>query len=221
MQLFEAFLNSGVIGQLVLAILLLFSLGSWAVMLLAMARFRRASSASGSFLGIFRRSRKLSEVQAASTQFAHSPLAGVFRAGYAEIEAQVRGHAQPESANRIRSLTAVERALQRAVRSESARLSRNLGFLATTASATPFIGLFGTVWGIMNAFTAIGETGNASIVAVAPGIAEALINTAAGLFAAIPALVAYNALAHRVRRFRGEMEEFSLELLNLTERTFT
>lgn len=218
MQLFESFLNSGVIGQLVLAILLLFSLGSWAVMLRVFARFRRASSASESFLGIFRRSRKLSEVQAATAQFAQSPLAGMFRAGYAEIEAQVRS--QGEGGNRIRSLTAVERALQRATRSESARLSRSLAFLATTASATPFIGLFGTVWGIMNAFTAIGETGNASIVAVAPGIAEALINTAAGLFAAIPALVAYNALAQRVRRFRGEMEEFSLELLNLTERTF-
>lgn len=220
MQLFEAFLNSGLTGQLVLAVLLIFSLGSWAVMLLAAARFRRAAAASSSFLGIFRRSRKLSEVQAASSQYAHSPLAGVFRAGYAEIEAQVR-QAGAEPTNRIRSVAGVERALQRAVRSESARLSRHLGFLATTASATPFIGLFGTVWGIMNAFTAIGETGNASIVAVAPGIAEALINTAAGLFAAIPALIAYNALAQRVRRFRGEMEEFSLELLNLTERTFT
>lgn len=218
-QLWQAFSGSGVVGQLVLAILLIFSLGSWAVMLLVWSRFRRAASASQLFHGIFRRSRKLSEVQAASNQLPQSPLAGVFRAGYAEIEAQVRGHA--ENAGKIRSLPAVERALQRATRAESSRLSRTLGFLATTASATPFIGLFGTVWGIMNAFTAIGITGNASIVAVAPGIAEALINTAAGLFAAIPALIAYNAFAQRLRRFRGEMEEFSLEMLNLTERNFT
>lgn len=219
MQLWNLFRESGVVGQLVLVVLLFFSLGSWAVMLLVGSRFRRASRASRRFLGIFRRSRKLSEVQAASNQLPQSPLAGVFRAAYAEIEAQSRS--STEGAAKIRSLPAVERALLRASRTEAARLARYLGFLATTASATPFIGLFGTVWGIMNAFTAIGLTGNASIVSVAPGIAEALINTAAGLFAAIPALVAYNAFTQRVRRFRGEMEEFSLELLNLTERTFS
>lgn len=150
-----------------------------------------------------------------------SALAGLFRAGFAEIDVQIK-HA-PENAppNTIRSLEAVERALYRAIRVESTRLQRNVPFLATTAAATPFIGLFGTVWGIMEAFRTIGLTGSTSIVAVAPGISEALINTAAGLFAAIPALLAYNRFSHLLRLARGEMEEFNLEFLNLTERNFT
>ena len=108
----------------------------------------------------------------------------------------------------------------RASRIESARLSKYVPFLATTAAATPFIGLFGTVWGIMGAFGTIGATGSTSITAVAPGISEALINTAAGLFAAIPALIAYNHFVGKLRRARGEMEDFTLEFLNLTERNF-
>ena len=149
----------------------------------------------------------------------HSPLVGLFRAGYAEIEAQI-AHAPPDQTNHIKSLSAVERALNRAARVESARLQRNLPFLATTAAATPFIGLFGTVWGIIGAFSAIGTTGSTSIVAVAPGISEALINTAAGLFAAIPALIFYNYFLQRLRSTRGEMEDYALEFLNLTERNF-
>jgi biopolymer transport protein TolQ len=109
----------------------------------------------------------------------------------------------------------------RASRIEASRLSRFLPFLATTAAATPFIGLFGTVWGIMDAFATIGTTGTSSIIAVAPGISEALINTAAGLFAAIPALLAYNMFVQRLRQARGEMEDFTMEFLNLTERNFS
>ena len=114
----------------------------------------------------------------------------------------------------------MERSLIRASRIEAARLSRFVPFLATCAAATPFIGLFGTVWGIMGAFANIGATGSTSITAVAPGISEALINTAAGLFAAIPALIAYNAFVQHLRRARGEMDDFTLEFLNLTERNF-
>jgi biopolymer transport protein TolQ len=114
----------------------------------------------------------------------------------------------------------VERSLMRASRIEAARLSKYLPFLATTAAASPFIGLFGTVWGIMDAFATIGATATTSITSVAPGISEALINTAAGLFAAIPALLAYNHFVQRMRQARGEMEDFTLEFLNLTERNF-
>jgi biopolymer transport protein TolQ len=181
-------------------------------------RFRRARDASRRFVAIFRKAKRLVDVQSALQPLAHSPLVGLFRAGYAEIEAQI-AHAKGGSQS-IRSLDSVERSLIRASRIETARLSRYVPFLATTAAATPFIGLFGTVWGIMGSFANIGATGSTSITAVAPGISEALINTAAGLFAAIPALVAYNYFVQQLRRSRGEMEDFTLEFLNLTERNF-
>jgi biopolymer transport protein TolQ len=205
------------VGKGVLAVLLLFSVISWAIIILIAFRFARSNAASRKFLGIFRRSRRLAEVQTASATIQDSPLVGLFRAGYAEIEAQI---AHTDGA-KIKSLDAVERALQRATRVEQARLLKSMPFLATTAAATPFIGLFGTVWGIMGAFAAIATTGSTSIVAVAPGISEALINTAAGLFAAIPALLFYNHYLGKLRDSRGSMEDFALEFLNMTERNFT
>ncbi|MBI2215194.1 MAG: MotA/TolQ/ExbB proton channel family protein [Acidobacteria bacterium] len=221
MQLWGAFEHAGWVGKLVFAVLLLFSIGSWATIIVVEFRFRRSFRASRSFLDTFRRGKKLSDVQTAADQNRQSALAGLFRAGFAEIDAQIK-HAAPGAApNTVKSLDAVERALYRAIRVESTRLQRNVPFLATTAAASPFIGLFGTVWGIMEAFGEIGITGSTSIVAVAPGISEALINTAAGLFAAIPALLAYNRFSHQLRLARGEMEEFNLEFLNLTERNFT
>jgi biopolymer transport protein TolQ len=215
-QLWTAFLHVGWVGKTVLAILFLFSLGSWAVMIVVGDRFRAARRASRRFMSAFRKAKRLVDVQAVTPQTVQSPLVGLFRAGYAEIEAQM-AHGQGST---IRSLDAVERSLLRASRIESARLSRFLGFLATTAAATPFIGLFGTVWGIMESFMSIGSSGSTSITAVAPGISEALINTAAGLFAAIPALLAYNLYVQKLRGARGEMEDFTLEFLNLTERNF-
>jgi biopolymer transport protein TolQ len=216
-QLWAAFANSGWVGKSVLAILVAFSILSWATMLLVWQRFQRSERASRRFSALFRKAKRLIDVQSALSSLSSSALVGLFRAGYAEIEAQI---AHAGGAQTIRSLDSVERSLIRASRIEAARLSRFLPFLATTAAATPFIGLFGTVWGIMGAFGEIGATGSTSITAVAPGISEALINTAAGLFAAIPALVAYNAFVQRLRRARGEMEDFTLEFLNLTERNF-
>lgn len=204
-------------GKAVLAILLLFSIASWATMFVVGRRFRLSAAASRRFNASFRRAKRLADVQAATAQAAQSSLVGLFKAGYAEIEAQVQ-HAQTPQA--IRSLDSVERSLLRASRIEAARLSRYVPFLATTAAATPFIGLFGTVWGIMDSFSTIGLMQTTSITAVAPGISEALINTAAGLFAAIPALLAYNHFVNRLRLARGEMEDFTLEFLNLTERNF-
>jgi len=215
-QLWTAFLHTGVVGKSVLAILLLFSIVSWATMIVVAQRFRRSDGASRRFTAVFRKAKRLADVQAATGSLAHSSLVGLFKSGYAEIEAQI-AHGD----TKVRSLDSVERSLIRATRIESARLQRFVPFLATTAAATPFIGLFGTVWGIMEAFTTIGATGTTSITAVAPGISEALINTAAGLFAAVPALLAYNHFVQRLRQARGQMEDFTLEFLNLTERNFT
>ena len=220
MELWSAFLHTGWVGKTVLAILLLFSVISWAVMIAVGSRFRRSQRASRRFMPIFRKAKRLADVQSALGALAHSSLVGLFRAGYAEIEAQI-AHGDVAGRQTVRSLNSVERSLVRAARIEAARLSRFVPFLATTAAATPFIGLFGTVWGIMGAFGNIGATGSTSITAVAPGISEALINTAAGLFAAIPAMLAYNHFVSRLRQARGEMEDFTLEFLNLTERNFT
>ena len=217
MQLWTAFLQTGWVGKAVLLILLLFSLSSWAAIFIISRRFGRSAAASKRFMAAFRRAKRLVDVQAVTSTAAQSSLVGLFKAGYAEIEAQI---AHAKGAQTIRSLDSVERSLLRASRIESARLSRYLPFLATTAAATPFIGLFGTVWGIMDSFANIGSMGTTSIVAVAPGISEALINTAAGLFAAVPALLAYNHFVQRMRQARGEMEDFTLEFLNLTERNF-
>jgi biopolymer transport protein TolQ len=215
-QLWTAFVHTGWVGKAVLGLLLVFSVLSWGTIVVVWSRFQRSAQASRRFITLFRRSKRLAEVQSGVGGMTHSALVGLFRAGYAEIEAQVA-----HDGAKVRSLDSVERSLVRASRIEAARLSRFVPFLATTAAATPFIGLFGTVWGIMDSFAAIGSSGSTSITAVAPGISEALINTAAGLFAAIPALLFYNAFVQKLRSARGEMEDFTLEFLNLTERNFT
>ena len=216
MQLWTAFVHTGWVGKSVLGVLLLFSVLSWGTIFVVWRRFNRSERSSQRFVSIFRKAKRLADVQTASSALKYSALVGLFRAGYAEIDAQVA-----RDGAKVRSLDSVERSLIRASRIELARLGRFVPFLATTAAATPFIGLFGTVWGIMSSFASIGATGSTSITAVAPGISEALINTAAGLFAAIPALLAYNAFVQRLRGARGEMEDFTLEFLNLTERNFT
>ena len=215
-QLWTAFFHTGWVGKSVLGVLLLFSVLSWGTIFVVWRRFNRSEKSSRRFVTIFRKAKRLADVQTASGPLQHSALVRLFRAGYAEIDAQVA-----RDGAKVRSLDSVERSLIRASRIELSRLSRYVPFLATTAAATPFIGLFGTVWGIMSSFASIGATGSTSITAVAPGISEALINTAAGLFAAIPALLAYNAFVQRLRGARGEMEDFTLEFLNLTERNFT
>ena len=220
----EAFSRSGPMAEFILGLLVVFSIGSWAIFLWKIVHLRRAARHSRKFLEIFRGSKRFSEVSAATSRLSASPLVGIFQAGYAEIDHQIR--AQPEAPEgrgsfRIRSLVAVERTLRRSLGAEIQTLTRAVSFLGTTAAVSPFIGLFGTVWGIMNAFEDIGRTGSTSLVAVAPGIAEALINTAAGLGAAIPALMAYNFLGGRFKRLRLQMEDFALEFLSLTERNFT
>jgi biopolymer transport protein TolQ len=224
--LFRFFLQAGPMAKFILATLVLFSLGSWAIIFGKLVQFRRADGASARFLEVFHRSQRFSEVNAQANKLGASPLVGIFQSGYAEIDSQIKSAPDPDRpgekrAYRITSVPALERTLTRAVNVEIQGVTRWLGFLATTAAATPFIGLFGTVWGIMQAFNDIGLQGSTSIVAVAPGIAEALINTAAGLAAAIPALIAYNYFSQHARRLRIRMEDFSLEFLNLAERNFT
>ena len=226
--LIEMFLDAGAVEKIVFAILMFMSIGSWAVMASKLLQYRRADSDGGEFLEIFRRSKRFSEVNAAAGRLGGTPMVGLFQAGYAEIDAQVkaaqeeaRGGNPQASSFRVKSLEGVERSLRRAIAVEQAVLTRGTSFLATTASAAPFIGLFGTVWGIMVAFNDIGATGSTSITAVAPGIAGALINTAAGLAAAIPALVGFNHFAARLRDMRSQMQDFILEFMNLTERNFT
>jgi len=207
--LLHAFSQSGPMATFVLSVLGLFSVTSWAILLWKLFFLRRARKQSRAFLERFRASRRFSEVSSAVGKLSSSPLVGVFQAGYAEIDSQIRAAGEDAASTgryRIKSLTGVERSLHRAVGAETQLLSRGASFLATTAAAAPFIGLFGTVWGIMQAFEDIGRTGSTSLVAVAPGIAEALVNTAAGLAAAIPALVGYNFLGGELRRLKAQRE---------------
>ena len=228
----ELISRTGPVNLVVLGLLMLLSVVSWAIILHKTWRYRAVAAQSAKFLDVFRRSSKFSEVQSVCPSLSASPLVGIFQAGYAEINAQLRltaaaPHAvastDPGAAARplLKSLTAVDRALLRASSSEMTKLERRVGFLATIASAAPFIGLFGTVWGIMNAFNQIGVTGATNLATVGPGIAEALIATAAGLFAAIPAVFFYNHFTTQVKTFGTEMDDFSLEFLNIAERNFT
>jgi len=222
-------LRSSPLAKAVLLILLIFSAVSWAIILYKAWQYSRAERQSRQFIDVFRRSNKFSEVQAVCKSVSASPLVGLFQAGYAELNAQLRQQASSAehkpaavgSRPTLKSLDAVDRALLRASTVEVARLEHRVMFLATTASITPFIGLFGTVWGIMAAFESIGVAGSSSLGVVAPGIAEALIATAAGLFAAIPAVYFYNHLTGRVKRFAAQMDDFSLEFINIAERNFT
>ncbi len=223
-EILKFFLQTGWIAKIVLIVLVVFSLGSWSVILAKWRELAAAKRASERFLKGFRNAARLNDVAQSIATHRDSPLASMFQAGYTELETQIKAAqkaAGSEGVYRIRSLDNVSRSLERAVGAERERLQRALPILATTASATPFIGLFGTVWGIMNTFMAIGATGSTSITTVAPGIAEALVNTAAGLLAAIPAVVAYNHLLAKIRKLNRLMDDFTLEFLNLVERNFT
>jgi biopolymer transport protein TolQ len=228
-SILELVAKASIVAKIVLVTLGVFSIASWAIILYKLIGFGRAARESAQFLDVFRRSNKFSEVQAVCRSLAQSPLVGLFQAGYAELTAQLRqapveGDPNPRAgAGRptLKSLAAVDRALLRASTMEVNKLERRVPFLATTASITPFIGLFGTVWGIMMAFQGIGITGSTNLGVVAPGIAEALITTAAGLFAAIPAVLFYNYYAQRVKLFASDMDDFAMEFLNIAERNFT
>ena len=219
------------ISAFVLGSLIIFSIASWGIILYKLWSFNRIQSQSSRFLEIFRRSSKFSEVQAVCQSLNDSPLVGIFLAGYAELNLQLRQAsggantatttAAPASRPVLKSLVSVDRALMRASNVETNKLEKHITFLATTAAVTPFIGLFGTVLGIISAFQGIGAQGSTSLDVVAPGIADAVIATAAGLAAAIPAVYFYNLLTQRVKGLASEMDDFALEFLNIVERNFT
>ena len=215
--------QTDVVNQVVLGLLLLLSVVSWAIIIQKTWAYRMAERHTRAFLQAFRRSARFAEVQAACPSMPDSPLVGVFQAGYAEITAQLRpaGTAAESTRPLLKSLTAVDRALLRASAFEVNKLEKKVTFLATIASAAPFIGLFGTVWGIMDAFRQIGGTGSTNLSVIGPGISQALIATAAGLFAAIPAVFFYNHFTSKTKALASEIDDFSLEFLNISERNFT
>ncbi|MCI0487642.1 MAG: MotA/TolQ/ExbB proton channel family protein [Blastocatellia bacterium] len=211
----DLLLRSSPLAKGVLILLLIFSVISWAIIFTKWASLRKAERATREFLSNFRTRSKLSDVYLDSESIKESPLARIFLAGYNEITGQMG-----EGAARIRSMDAVSRVLQSATIAEVSQMERSLTWLATTANASPFIGLFGTVVGIVIAFQGLSSASASSIQAVAPGIAEALIATAAGIAAAVPAAIYYNHFLNRVKVLTATMDRFSLELLNLVERNY-
>ena len=204
--------QTGAVAQAVLLVLLAFSIVSWAIIISRWNVLKRARVQSGRFLRAFRRAQRLQDINTVAEQFRPSPLVGVFQSGFKEFERQVG------TSGGLRNPLAVQRAMQIASSEEMTRFERNLPWLAITAAVTPFIGLFGTVWGIIDAFHGLGTSGAATLRAVAPGISEALITTAAGLAAAIPAVIAYNLIGGSLRDFAARCDDFSLEMLNAVER---
>lgn len=205
--------DSGLVAKVVLLILLAFSVLSWGIILSKWARFASARTQSGRFVRAFRKAQRLQDIAAVAEQFKPSPLVAVFEGGYEEYRRQV---GNPTGA--IRSLDAIKRSMQIAASEELTRMERRVPLLATTGAVSPFIGLFGTVWGIIDAFHGLGTAGAATLRAVAPGISEALITTAAGLVAAIPAVIFYNQISQTIREFGARMDDFGLEFLNVVER---
>jgi len=230
-DIFSMVQRSDLVSQLVMLSLLVFSVLSWWIILRKQITFHRVSKESIYFIDVFRKSSKLSEVQALCPQLKYSPLPGIFLSGYKELNAQIKVTSQRQKSSEVeldggpryavQSMIGLQRALQRASVAELSILERSLPWLATTASVTPFVGLLGTVMGIIHAFNGLSMEKATTIQAVAPGISAALIATAAGLFAAIPAVIFYNHFLGKIKIYSAEMDDFSMEFLNLIERNFT
>jgi len=216
--------GSGLVVQAILYLLILFSVMSWAIIAQKYRQIRRAKKETEKFIEIFWERRNLSSIHDASRELAASPVAQVFRSGYEELVRVSRSKKESSSGDNLTTelggVENVSRAMIRATSVETTKLEKHCSFLATTASSAPFIGLFGTAWGIMNAFRGLSVTHSSSIQAVAPGIAEALIATAVGLAAAIPALMAYNYFVQQIKVLAVEMDNFAHEFLNIAERHF-
>jgi len=218
------FLGAGLVVKLVLILLILFSVVSWGIIGFKFFQVQRANSESERFMDFFWKSKRFDTIASQVDRFANSPLTVLFNEGYSELKKVVEGNGDSDNSSMSTDLGGIEnvsRALRRATNSEITRLEKRLTFLATVGSTSPFIGLFGTVWGIMTAFEGIGRTGSASLAVVAPGIAEALIATAIGLVAAIPAVMAYNHFQHKIRVLINEMDSFSTEFLNIVQRNIS
>jgi biopolymer transport protein TolQ len=211
-EIVDLVLQTGAVAKVVLFLLIAFSVVSWAVILSKWRLISRARTQSGRFVRSFRKAQRMQDVVTVASQFRPSPLVGVFEGAVAEFKRQMG------TTGNIHNLIAVQRSMQIASSEEITRLERNVPWLAITGAVTPFIGLFGTVWGIIDAFHGLGTAGAATLRAVAPGISEALITTAAGLAAAIPAVIAYNLINGSIRELAARNDDFALEMLNLVER---
>ena len=222
MSVFSMLANAGLMVKLVMLALIVFSVISWAIIITKQLLYVRVRKASDLFIEEFWNSTTLAEAYEAATSSQLSPEAAVFVSGYNEMQKilSARGEQGKNSGldMRLATMDNLKRAVRKAQLLETERLGRSLSFLATTGSATPFIGLFGTVWGIMTSFQDIGQRGSASLAVVAPGISEALVATAAGLAVAIPAVIFYNYFSNRLADMEAEMENFSTDFLNLIER---
>jgi len=207
--------QTGWVARGVIALLLLFSVISWGMILQKIGLFGRIRRESDQFLRIFRATRGVANPQALAS--AGSPFASVYAAGYRELQSQVGSGTGNPHPPKLKSLSAVTVNMQLASAEEVRRAEKGMSWLATTGSVSPFIGLFGTVWGIIDAFHGLGTAGAATLRAVAPGISEALITTALGLAAAIPAVIAYNLIIGSIRELAARNDDFALEMLNLVE----
>jgi len=229
-SVFGMILDAGLMVKFVLLLLLCFSVISWAIIWLKYRTISKVKKENDQFLDAYVKSNKLADIYAETKKYPDSTLAEIFRSGYGElikITKAVRERvvsretgAQDETGFELRGIDNIERSLNRASSGETDKLEKALGFLATTGSACPFIGLFGTVWGIMDTFKDIGARGSATLAVVAPGISEALIATAAGLAAAIPAVIFYNYYTNKVKSLSMEMDAFATELVNIIERNY-
>ena len=221
-DIIQMVLHAGPVVKFVLLILCLFSVISWAIIFMKWRLFRRAREENAQFLDLFWESPALNKIYSESEDFSYSPVAQLFRAAYSEILRLTKiqnPSGTKESGTAMHPMfDVVERSLKKTALDQANTLEKALSFLATTGNTTPFIGLFGTVWGIMESFRGIGLKGAANLAVVAPGISEALIATAAGLAAAIPAVVAYNFFSSKLTGLRNEMDLFSADFLSLVER---
>jgi biopolymer transport protein TolQ len=221
-RVFQHVLLAGPIVKFVLLLLIVFSVVSWAIIFLKLRLFKGIERNQAAFVKTFAEGKSLAILYDLAEKSQRTPLIEVFRTGYLELTRIQRGRGAESASAGMRSgafpLDNIERAMRKAANEETALMESYLPFLATTGSATPFIGLFGTVWGIMNAFSGIAAVGSASLATVAPGIAEALIATAAGLAAAIPSVVAYNYFLNRVRTIATRIDSFTVEFVNFLER---
>jgi len=204
LSLVEILKQTTPVTQFVLAILLLVSIWSWGIILSKTLLLRKINRESETFWKIFRRGKSVSEISTACEALRFTPLVPVFNAGFENTSTP--------------SIAALQRTVQRSASAQLTRLENRMTFLATTASVSPFIGLFGTVWGVMTSFAGLANANSASLRAVAPGIADALVATAFGLFAAIPAVIAYNHFVHQIRNVGGQLDDLQVELLATAER---
>jgi biopolymer transport protein TolQ len=211
-EIVDLVLQTGPVAKSVLFVLIAFSVLSWAVILSKWLLIRRARWQSGRFVRAFRKAQRMQDVASVVDQFRPSPLVAVFESAVEEFRRQMG------TTGGIHSLIAIQRAMQIASSEQITRFERSVQWLAITGAVTPFIGLFGTVWGIIDAFHGLGTAGAATLRAVAPGISEALVTTAAGLGAAIPAVIAYNLIIGSIREMASRNDDFTLEMLNLVER---